>query len=91
MDGSKSSQCNTATGQCDCVEGVGGRRCDRCLRGFTGEVPNCEACGECFNNWDAVIGDLRGKRDFLPFSDAGRVKNVLQLLEELKGFIHILG
>ena len=58
--GSTSSQCNSVTGQCPCIDGAGGRQCDQCLRGFTGTVPNCEPCGECFDNWDAIIDELKG-------------------------------
>ncbi|XP_078493524.1 laminin subunit beta-1 isoform X3 [Ciona intestinalis] len=61
--GSVSTQCNTNTGQCECRDGVGGRRCDRCLRGFTGEVPDCEPCGECFDNWDIIISQLKDRTD----------------------------
>jgi len=57
--GSTSSQCNSVTGQCPCIDGAGGRQCDQCLRGFTGTVPNCEPCGECFDNWDAIIDELK--------------------------------
>jgi len=59
--GSTSSQCNSVSGQCPCIEGAGGRRCDQCLRGFTGSVPNCEPCGECFDNWDAIIEELKAR------------------------------
>nr|CAB3263373.1 laminin subunit beta-1 [Phallusia mammillata] len=63
MQGSKSTQCDPATGQCDCLEGVGGKRCDSCLRGFTGQIPNCESCGECFGNWDSIINGLEDETD----------------------------
>ena len=54
-------QCDKRTGQCQCVAGVTGYKCDRCARGTTGELPNCVPCGECFDNWDRVIRDLRGE------------------------------
>jgi len=59
--GSKSTQCNRDTGQCDCLEGVDGVRCNRCKRGFTGQVPNCQPCGECFDNWDTIILNLKSE------------------------------
>ncbi|XP_005110416.2 laminin subunit beta-1 [Aplysia californica] len=58
--GSSARQCDRRTGQCVCVEGVTGFKCDRCARGTTGDLPNCVPCGECFDNWDSVIQDLRG-------------------------------
>ncbi|XP_033647467.1 laminin subunit beta-1-like [Asterias rubens] len=56
--GSESMQCNN-DGTCNCRPGVTGRNCDSCAYGTTGEVPNCEPCGECFDDWDAIIEDLR--------------------------------
>jgi hypothetical protein len=66
MRGSESMQCDKRTGQCTCVTGVTGYKCDRCARGTTGELPNCVPCGECFDNWDRIVRDLRGllKQDF---------------------------
>ncbi|KAK7490606.1 hypothetical protein BaRGS_00018209 [Batillaria attramentaria] len=55
----QSMQCDKRTGQCQCVAGVTGYKCDRCARGTTGELPNCVPCGECFDNWDRIIRDLR--------------------------------
>ena len=63
--GSESMQCDKRTGQCQCVAGVTGYKCDRCARGTTGQLPNCVPCGECFDNWDRVIRDLRGEGCFL--------------------------
>ncbi|CAG5116954.1 unnamed protein product, partial [Candidula unifasciata] len=57
--GSRSLQCDRRTGQCLCLEGVVGHKCDKCSRGTTGVLPNCVPCGECFNNWDKVIKDIR--------------------------------
>ncbi|XP_071081967.1 laminin subunit beta-1-like [Haliotis cracherodii] len=57
--GSTSMQCDRRTGQCVCEQGVTGYKCDRCARGTTGDLPNCVPCGECFDNWDRIIRDLR--------------------------------
>ena len=59
--GSAQSQCDRRTGQCVCLLGISGYKCDRCDRGTTGELPNCVPCGDCFNNWDRIIRDLSGE------------------------------
>ena len=50
--------CNAWTGQCECKPGIGGQHCDRCERGYHGIAPDCEPCGECFDSWDGIIGEL---------------------------------
>ena len=50
--------CESWSGQCQCIEGVGGLQCDECARGFKGVVPYCEPCGECFESWDSIITGL---------------------------------
>jgi len=37
--------CDIESGECDCKPGVGGRRCDRCLKGFWGFGD--EGCTKC--------------------------------------------
>lgn len=71
-DGSLTLQCNQ-DGSCVCKEGVTGYRCDQCARGYQGDVPNCESCGECFHNWDRIIAALKNETDQL-LSESGGVK-----------------
>lgn len=60
-EGSASSQCHRSNGTCVCIEGVAGDRCDQCARGYTGHSPHCEPCGECFNNWNDIIQELKDR------------------------------
>ena len=59
--GSATLQCDHATGHCVCLEGIGGEKCDRCARGFVGTAPYCEPCGECFDNWDRILNELKAE------------------------------
>ena len=57
-------QCDRRTGQCDCIKGVTGDKCDMCDRGTTGVLPNCKPCGECFDDWDKTISILRSESNY---------------------------
>ncbi len=54
-------QCDQATGNCVCMLGMGGAKCDQCARGFLGQMPFCSPCGECFDNWDLILNDLKSE------------------------------
>lgn len=71
--GSVSRQCMRENGSCICKPGIGGYRCDTCARGYLGEAPQCYACGECFDSWDAVINDLRIQTDYA-IGNASKIK-----------------
>jgi len=58
--GAATQQCDRRTGRCECEPGISGEKCDRCDRGTTGDVPHCQPCGECFDNWDLIISELTG-------------------------------
>ncbi|XP_071527686.1 laminin subunit beta-1 isoform X6 [Panulirus ornatus] len=72
-DGSETLQCDHETGQCKCLEGIGGYKCDECARGFTGRAPYCQPCGECFDNWDFILNELRERTEAL-IAAAGQIK-----------------
>lgn len=66
--GSAKLQCDRTNGSCVCLPGIGGSKCDECARGYItlhrpipGYAPSCSPCGECFENWDRVLGELSSK------------------------------
>lgn len=56
-------QCDRVTGACVCLKGIGGEKCDVCARGYLGEAPYCDPCGECFDNWDDILTALNSQTD----------------------------
>lgn len=73
--GSKSQQCLRDNGFCVCKPGIGGKNCDVCARGYLGHATDCYTCGECFDNWDDVIDDLRVQTKFA-IGNASEIKVV---------------
>ena len=59
MAGSATLQCHHGNGTCVCLPGIGGDKCDRCARGYVGTAPNCQPCGECFDNWNRILVELQ--------------------------------
>ncbi|VDK28557.1 unnamed protein product [Gongylonema pulchrum] len=59
--GSATQQCDRNNGSCVCLPGSGGPLCNMCARGYTGQWPHCEACGECFQNWDEIVQNLKNQ------------------------------
>lgn len=47
----------------------------RCARGQFGRFPNCEPCGDCFDQWDEIIRGLKNKTQAL----LDRVKLLLEI------------
>lgn len=64
-EGSLSLVCDNKTGACRCLQGIGGAKCDKCARGYIGRWPNCESCGECFEQWDKIIRAMRNETQAL--------------------------
>lgn len=75
IDGSAKQQCDRKTGVCTCYKGIGGEKCDQCDRGYIGQAPTCSPCGECFDNWDLILHDLKNKTK-LVIDEASRIQKV---------------
>ncbi|XP_013782951.1 laminin subunit beta-1-like [Limulus polyphemus] len=60
-EGSATLQCHRDNGTCVCLDGIAGDWCDQCARGHTGRAPYCDPCGECFDNWDLIIQELKDR------------------------------
>lgn len=74
-EGSVNQYCDNKTGKCKCNTGYGGDKCDKCARGYHGRFPNCESCGECFEQYDQIIGLLKNQTQAL----LDRVKLLLEI------------
>ncbi|VDN04221.1 unnamed protein product [Thelazia callipaeda] len=70
--GSATQQCDRSNGHCVCLPGSGGPLCNICARGYTGQWPQCEACGECFHNWDEIVQNIKSQVNNL----IGATKNI---------------
>ncbi|XP_034171779.1 laminin subunit beta-1 isoform X2 [Osmia lignaria lignaria] len=99
LTGSASQQCDGETGMCICHKGIGGEKCDQCYRGYYGNAPQCNPCGECFDNWDITLTGLRNKTN-LVIEEASRIQKVgttgvysqefddmIESLDQVKGLI----
>ncbi|XP_026765161.2 laminin subunit beta-1 [Galleria mellonella] len=75
LHGSVSLQCTREKGSCICKPGIGGYNCNMCARGYLGQAPYCYSCGECFDNWDRVINDLRIQTEYA-IGNASKIKVV---------------
>lgn len=75
MTGSASQQCDRETGTCICHKGIGGEKCDQCDRGYYGYAPQCNPCGECFDNWDLTLTGLRNKTN-LVIEEASKIQKI---------------
>lgn len=74
-EGSKTLQCDMKSGKCHCLPGIGGDKCDTCARGYLGTAPKCYPCGECFDNWDRILDEIKNNTLAL-IKRAGEIKKV---------------
>lgn len=75
LDGSETTQCDKDTGACKCRPGIGGYRCDKCDRGYYGTAPTCSPCGECFENWDRIVQDLKSNIFINSYTEQAKLLN----------------
>uniref|UniRef100_A0AC35F6W6 Laminin subunit beta-1 n=1 Tax=Panagrolaimus sp. PS1159 TaxID=55785 RepID=A0AC35F6W6_9BILA len=90
--GAATAQCHRDNGTCICRPGSGGPLCNQCARGYTGNWPQCQACGECFDNWDRILQSLKGKLDDLirranSIEDKGISSQFDNEFEEMEGVL----
>lgn len=68
-------QCNRDSGRCVCRKGIGGDKCNQCDRGHIGAAPDCSPCGECFDNWDLALDELKNQTT-RAIDEASRIQKV---------------
>ena len=64
MVGSDNGKCDKKTGECKCLPRITGKYCDTCQLGSFGNAPLCYKCGECFDQWNKIITNLKSKSYF---------------------------
>lgn len=65
--GSEMAQCDRVTGKCECKDGMAGKYCDECARGFMGIFPTCVHCHPCFQLWDDTVCQLKRDLDHIEY------------------------
>lgn len=72
--GSELAQCDRGTGKCECKDGIAGKHCNECARGFMGVFPTCAHCHPCFQLWDDTVCQLRRDLEHIEYM----VENVME-------------
>ena len=74
--------CNPKTGQCECLPGVIGEKCDHCpYRWVLIEDEGCFSCDSCVHNLLDVTDDLKKRID--PVTEEFEVSQRLQLTNSM--------
>lgn len=95
-------QCDRVTGKCECKEGMAGKQCDECARGFTGIFPTCVHCHPCFQLWDDTVCQLRRDLDHIedmvenimkssvvPGVGHKHIKKLEMMLAQIRNLLHL--
>lgn len=54
---------------------MGGYKCNQCDRGYLGQAPYCSPCGECFDNWDLILDNIKDETQRV-IAEAKTIKTV---------------
>ncbi|XP_076344696.1 laminin subunit beta-1-like isoform X3 [Tachypleus tridentatus] len=89
FEGAATFQCRRNDGTCFCKKGIVGKYCNQCARGYTGKAPKCEHCGECFEQWECKIKDLKNQaltliEEFNEVNDTGTTGVYTEEFEEMQ-------